>query len=134
MTAEDEVRRVLTTLNTDIAAWEQRRDAEAIGRLDECLSPDLVFRKADRTVVRKDTFMKALQGPSPFTSRESRDVAVAPFDDRALVTLTVVGTKADGSVGRYRNVRVFVRREGRWQLEVWFNDDVTSLPGLLLID
>jgi hypothetical protein len=74
--------------------------------------------------------MAALKGPSPFASRESRNVAVSISRDRALVTLTVIGTKKGGTRGAYRNVRIFFRREGQWSLEFWFNDDLTSLAEL----
>ena len=49
--------------------------------------------------------------------------------DRALVVLTVVTTKKDGTEERFRNIRMFIRRE-EWQLEFWFNDDVTQVTGL----
>ncbi len=120
----------LAELNIDIARWEQRRDDDAISKLDGCLSDDLVFRRADRTIVDKATFMSALKSPGPFAARESKNVAVTILRDRAVVSLTVIGTRKDGGRGVYRNVRVFFRRDGRWRLEFWFNDDVTSLAEL----
>jgi hypothetical protein len=120
----------LEQINSSIGTWEQERDAEAIEKLGELLSPELLFRRADGSVVGKPEFMKALRGPSPFATRAAEDVAVEIKGDRALVTLTVVTTKADGTKGRYRNVRLFVRRDDQWHLEFWFNDDVTSVPGL----
>jgi Domain of unknown function (DUF4440) len=120
----------LTELNIDIAQWEQRRDEDAIQRLDGCLSEELVFRRADRTIVDKAAFMHALKGPSPFASRESRNVALTISRDRAVVILTVIGTRKDGTRGVYRNVRVFFRREDGWRMELWFNDDMTSLAEL----
>ena len=118
----------LSELNTNIAQWEQQRDEEGVRQLDGCLSTALLFRRADRSVVDKAAFMNALKNPSPFTSRESRDVTVNIVGDRALATLTVIGTKKDGSRGVYRNVRLFFRRDGKWTMEFWFNDDVTSVP------
>jgi hypothetical protein len=119
--------RALDVLNTSIAEWEQRRDAAAIKSLDETLSPELLFRRADGTVVGKPEFMRALKEESPFSCRASRDVAVTVRGERALVTLTVLATrKNDGKEREYRNIRIYFRREGRWLLEVWFNDDVTS--------
>lgn len=120
----------LTTLNLNIADWEQWRDAGSIAKLDAVLSPALMFRRADGSVVDKDAFMLALQKPSPFSRRASKDVAVALAGERALVTLVVEGMKPDGSIGRYRNLRLFFRRAAKWQLEFWFNDDVTNAgPG-----
>jgi hypothetical protein len=50
--------------------------------------------------------------------------------NRAIVTLTVATTKEDGTKGRYRNIRMFIRRDEHWRLEFWFNDDVTDATGL----
>ena len=117
----------LTELNITLAEWEQRRDEDAIQCLDKCLSHDLVFRRADRTFVGKAAFMNALRGPSPFVRRESRNVTVDLMGDRALVVLTVIGTRDNGSQGVYRNIRVFFHADdGEWRLEVWWNDDITS--------
>jgi hypothetical protein len=121
--------RELVTLNIDVATWEQTRDAASIARLDDCLSRDLVFRRADRRVVDKEAFMKGLRDESPFVNRESHDVSVSLVRDRAMVTVIVSAARKDGTVGWYRNVRLFFRRGDRWQMEVWFNDDVTSLMG-----
>ena len=127
MTTEPQVD-LLTELNINIAEWEQRRDAACIEKLAGVLSPSLIFRRADGSVADKDTFMRGLQTPSPFAKRESHDVVVTITGDRALVTLLVIGTKHDGSAGRYRNVRLFFRSGAAWQLEFWFNDDVSALP------
>jgi ketosteroid isomerase-like protein len=120
----------LESINASIADWEQTRDEGTIRKLDEILSPDLLFRRADKSVIGKHEFIAALSGPSPFATRESEHAVVEVRGDRALVTLTVATTKADGTKNRYRNVRMFVRRDGRWLLEFWFNDDVTQIPGL----
>jgi hypothetical protein len=121
---------LLQSINLGIAAWEQARDAEAIGKLDEILSPHMVFRRADKTVVGKTEFMDALSGPSPFASRESRIVVLDVRGDRALGTVIVTTAKEDGSVNHYRNIRWFGRRDDRWLLEYWFNDDITGLVGI----
>jgi ketosteroid isomerase-like protein len=120
----------LERTNSSIADWEQKRDADAIARLDEVLSPDLVFRRANKTVVGKQEFMAGLSEPSPFASRESEDATVEIRGDRALVTLTVATTKEDGTESRYRTIRMFIRRDERWRVEFWFNDDVTHVTGL----
>jgi len=53
---------------------------------------------------------------------------VSLLDDRALVTLILVGTRADdGSVHRYRNIRLFSRAADKWILEFWYNYEVTGL-------
>ena len=127
----------LHRVNRELADWEQARDAKAVRKLDELLSPDLLFRRADKSVVGKKEFMEALSGPSPFTKRESTNVDVVLRDERALATLIVTTTKEDGSVNRYRNIRWFARDGGRWRLEYWFNDNVADarhLSGCLARD
>ena len=85
---------------------------------------------AFRSVVGKEAFMKGLGGPSPFASRESRSGSLTVLGDRAVAVVTVIGKREKGPPGVYRNVRVFFRRDGNWRLEVWFNDDLTSLTDL----
>lgn len=127
--ADSEENRLKDT-NLSIADWEQIRDTEAIETLDALISPELVFRRADKTVVGKRDFMAGLRKPSPFAKRESENAAVEIHGNRALVTLTVATTKEDGTRGRYRNIRMFIRRDEHWRLEFWFNDDVTDVTGL----
>jgi Domain of unknown function (DUF4440) len=130
MDAEARDVELLRAMNLKIAEWEQRRDADAVEQLDSTIAESLVFRRADGNVVGKAEFMQALQGPSPFLERSSRDVSVQVRGDRAFVVLTVVATKPDASTGFYRNVRVFFRHDPTWLLEAWFNDDVTNVTGL----
>lgn len=125
--AKDEAQ--LKRTNVRFADWEQRRDDKAIENLDKVLSTELVFRRADGKIVGKREFMAGLREPSPFAKRESENVAVEVREDRALVTLTVTTVKADGTEGRYRNIRLFTRRDGDWRLEFWFND-ATHVTGV----
>ena len=120
----------LTRTNLSIGEWEQERDPAAVAKLDEILSPDLLFRRADKTIAGKREFITGLSKPGPFTKRTSDLAAVDVRGDRALVTVIVSATREDGSTGRYRNIRLFFRRDGHWQLEFWFNDDVTDITGL----
>jgi hypothetical protein len=118
---------LLQSVNRELADWEQARDTKAVRKLDELLSPDLLFRRADKSIVGKKDFMEALSGPSPFVKRESTNVDVVLRNERALATLIVTTTKKDGSVNHYRNIRWFARNGGRWRLEYWFNDNITEL-------
>jgi hypothetical protein len=120
----------LRELNIQIAQWEQQRDKDAIGQLDRCLSDGLIFRRADRTIVDKAAFLSALNGPSPFVSRESRNVTITISRDRAMAIVTVITVKQGGAQNAYRNVRLFSRQGEAWGLEFWFNDDVSSLAEL----
>ena len=47
----------LERINSSIGTWEQERDAEAIEKLDVLLSPELLFRRADGSIVGKPEFM-----------------------------------------------------------------------------
>lgn len=95
------------------------------------LSDQLIFRRASGKVVGKlgeDGFLEGLSKLSPFASRASTEIAVQFLDDRALVTLIVVGTRADdGSVHRYRNIRLFSRTGENWVMELWYNYEITGL-------
>jgi hypothetical protein len=120
----------LIQLNMDIAQWEQQRDEGAIRKLDRYLAETLLFRRADRSVVDKASFMKALGGPSPFASRHSGKPAVTIKGERAVSIVTVFTVKTDGSRNAYRNIRQFSRQGDEWRLEFWFNDDISSLMEL----
>jgi hypothetical protein len=120
MTSREE----LISTNLSLAAWEQQRDEQAIERLDTVISQNLLFRRADGTVVGKLEFMAGLDRPSPFAERSSEIDAVEIREDRALVVSTVVGRTANGVLKRYRNLRWFVLTNGAWQLVFWFNDEL----------
>lgn len=117
---------VLRELNENVAKWEQRRDAPAIEALDLAVSSALVFKRADQTVVGKSEFMQGLERPSPYTERRSESISVHTMGSRALATLTVVTTKPGGEVSHFRNIRFLARRDGRWQIESWFNEEVAG--------
>jgi len=120
----------LVRLNDRIAKMEQQADADAYGFFSTHLAHNLVFRRASGKVVGKfgdDGFLAGLK-TNPFKSRVPEETAVSFVGERALVTLIIVGTrKDDGSVHRYRNIRVFSRRENLWILECWYNYEITGL-------
>ena len=92
----------------------------------------LIFRRASGVVVGKSgegSFLESLATkPSPFILREAEEIAVTLLDGRALVTLIVVGTKADGTVKRYRNIRLFSQSGDDWKLDLWYNYELTGEP------
>ena len=96
----------LIELNRKSVEMEQAADgqarAEEAGKFFEAfLSNQLIFRRASGKVVGKygpEGFMEGLVN-NPFSARESEDFTMKQIGNRALVTLTVVGTTAkDGSV------------------------------------
>ncbi|MEU1972156.1 nuclear transport factor 2 family protein [Microbacterium sp. NPDC019599] len=113
---------VLRSLNALVAEWEQRRDETAVGRLDEILSGDLLFRRANGEVVDKTAFMASLSGPSPFADRTSDVLSVDVLGNAALVVVMVTTTDADGVASRFRNVRALTRTDDDWQIRFWFNE------------
>jgi hypothetical protein len=119
----------LDGLNREIARREQEGGG-AVAFFDDHLSPQLVFRRASGQVVGKfgpDGFFATL-GSTPFASREVEDLAVHPVGNRAVVTLIAVGRRHDdGSVHRYRNIRVFSHAHGRWIMDAWYNYEIPSL-------
>jgi hypothetical protein len=120
----------LLAANGRIAEMEQAADEKAEAFFRALLSDHLVFRRASGKVVGKDGedgFLSTLR-KNPFYCRLSEDVQVTEIGDHALVTLIVVATRTDdGSVHRYRNIRLFRRIAGRWQLDFWYNYEVTGL-------
>ena len=64
---------------------------------------------------------------NPFADRQAEDIVVTLLGGRALVTLVVVATRPDGSVARYRNIRLFSESNGIWIVELWYNYEITFL-------
>jgi hypothetical protein len=130
--SRDEEERELVQLNEQFAAQEQRGE-DARGFFQRHLSDQLVFRRADGSVVGKGGtlgtkgFLESLSVESPFASRLAEDIAVTLRDGQALVTLVVHTVKKDGTQGRYRNIRLFSKRGDDWVLDFWYNYDLTSL-------
>jgi glyoxylase I family protein len=110
----------LRDLNVAIGTAEKEHDVEF---LREVLHDDLVFRRADGTVVGKDEYLGALQD----RTYEALDVEISDVDARcesAVVTAIVTARGTSGGVrfaGTFRNVRTFVRDEERWRCRVWIN-------------
>ena len=120
----------LTKLNEQIVEVEQAGGAEASVYFGALLSDQLIFRRANGKVVGKagpEGFLEGLKKAGPFSSRRSKDISVTQLGDRALVTLIVVGTRADDrSVHSYQNIRLFSRSGDNWTMEFWYNYEITS--------
>lgn len=105
----ESTKNALVELNQQIGQMEQQGE-EAKEFFQTHLSDQLIFRRASGKVVGKsgpEGFLEGLKN-NPFTSRVVEDISVRLMDDRALVTLIVVGTrKDDASIHRYRNIRLF---------------------------
>ena len=118
----------LSTLNEQSVEVEQAGGDEARKYFEKLLSDQLIFRRATGKVVSKAEFLEGFKKSSPFSSRSCGIVSVTPLNDRALVTLIVVATRADdGSVHHYRNIRLFSRSGQDWLMELWYNYEITGL-------
>ena len=123
----EQMQNALIELNEEIARQEQQGET-AREYFQKLLSDQLLFRRVSGKVVGKSEsggFLEELKN-NPFSSRTPEEIAVSMLDDRALVTLVIVGTrKDDGSVHRYRNIRLFSRAGDKWLLELWYNYEIT---------
>ena len=120
---------ILAALNRRFAEMEQQSGREALKFFRVHLSHELIFRRANGNVVgkfEKEGFLEGLSS-NPFQSRAVEDMSVTQQGERALVTLTIVGTRKDeGSVHRYRNIRLFSRSGQHWIAEFWYNYELTG--------
>ena len=94
--------------------------------LREHLADNLVFRRASGQLVNKETYLAELVLPdNTYEFIHSEDVEVLVYDeDTALVSLRVWAKgKRSGTLfeGMYRNTRLFLKKQGKWQCAVWFN-------------
>ena len=115
----------LIALNEEAVKLEQAGGADAHTFFEAHLSNQLLFRRASGKLVGKEEFLAGLDQAGHFSSRRPEDIRLTQLDDRALVTLVVVGTRADdGSVHRYRNIRLFSRSGEKWVMELWYNFEI----------
>jgi hypothetical protein len=117
------VKDVLQDLNRRFSDEEQKGQ-EAVPFFERYLSDKLIFRRVSGQTIGKhgpNGFLENLKKGTPFVSRRSEDIAIELVGDRALVTLIVVGTRGDGGLDRFRNIRLFTRSEDCWILEFWYN-------------
>jgi Domain of unknown function (DUF4440) len=112
----DDLRRA----NTEIGVAEKNHDLDF---LDAALDDDLIFRRADGSIVGKDAYLKSVCRRT-YDCISTEVVEVDQRADSAVVTaiVTASGT-ADGTPfsGTFRNVRAFVGGKGRWRCSIWIN-------------
>jgi hypothetical protein len=123
---DERTKNYLTELNREMVQMEQQGEA-AREYFEPRLSDQLLFRRASGKVDSRSGFLGGLKN-NPFERRESEDVSAVVQGDRALVRLIVAGKrKDDGSVQRYRNIRLFSRSGDEWVLEFWYNYEIPDL-------
>jgi uncharacterized protein (TIGR02246 family) len=110
-TAEQEIRRLLD----ELAAAHLHNDGAAFDRLR---ADDYAFTTADGRFLDKAQ-MTLQPGDFALTAYTHEDVRVRVYGDAAVATggLTLAGTfRGRPRDGHHRWTRVFVKRDGRWQL------------------
>jgi hypothetical protein len=106
----------LKELNEAIGDAENRGDREWLSGI---LAPRLAFQRADkaRTV---DDQVAFLQKVTPGGDRVTRIIEpIEVCGDRAIVKCIVTAGGQD-----FHNLRLFVRREGKWKILGWANEQV----------
>lgn len=122
-------RQDLVSLTQRILKAEQAGASSDVAYLTTVLSDDLVFRRADKTVVDKATFLQNVASAAQkLTDREAFDIEVTVVGKAALVTLMVFAhANIDGQRRPriFKNIRFFVDRGSGWLLEHWYNEELT---------
>ena len=112
----------LIALNEQIGKAEYNRDE---GFLDKVLSDNLVFKRADETVVDKKQYLAGLTNPeNKYEYVIPQEIKVTQNGDIAFVSLLVYAKGTRGGkefIGTFRNQRVFMKTNGGWQCYIWVN-------------
>ena len=128
MTAQAGAQEDLTRLNAKIGEAEKRHEDRDLEFLARVLHDDLVFRRADGSIVGKQDYLEAV--PTRTYERLESEVVEIHERDKSTVAIVLVdasGTTAAGSFeGRFRNTRVFVNDAGRWLCRIWVNVPVQA--------
>jgi ketosteroid isomerase-like protein len=128
MTAQAGVQEDLSRINAKIGEAEKRHEDRDVEFLASVLHDDLVFRRADGSIVGKQDYLKAVPTRT-YERLESEVVEINERQDSTVVTVIVdaAGTTASGRFeGRFRNTRVFVNDGGRWLCRIWVNVPVQA--------
>lgn len=115
----------LIEINLKIGEAEKARDEAFLKRV---LADDLIFRRASGQVVNKTEYLTDLQNSAnTYDYLISEDVKPMLYEGIAVVSLRVkAGIKRGTSTfeGNFRNIRLFLRRNERWQCVIWFNTSI----------
>lgn len=106
----------LETLNIGIGDAENRGDAAWLAAI---LAPRMTFQRADpaRTIDDRETFLSKVSAGGKRATEVLKPIQL--FGDRAVVRCIVT---IEGK--RFDNLRLFVKRDGRWLLLGWANQAI----------
>lgn len=105
-----------------------------VNKMREILSDDLLFRRANGSIVTKTQYLEQLENPqNSYDYLESENIEASVNENAgqktAVVSLLVVarGQKGDTSfAGVFHNVRLFVKEAEGWRCRVWLNTKVAE--------
>jgi len=111
----------LKELNVKIGAAESSGDREWLASI---LAPHLAFQRADKllTVDDENAFLWKVKAGG----RRATEIVepIQLFGNRAIVQCIVrVWDSADKELGKFHNLRLFVKRAGQWKLLGWANEE-----------
>ena len=109
--AEAEVRQLLK----DLAPGSSKPDAKELGRL---YADEFTAINAYGQVLNKaETIAGRVSGRSSAQLYEVEEVTIQIYGDTAIAK-TITRIEANTLSGRFRHLRVFIKRDGRWQIIV----------------
>jgi ketosteroid isomerase-like protein len=113
----DNVEQAVMEMEEALRVAISKGDAKAYGRI---VGDDYVFTNQDAVMRTKAQMVSAYEsGSIKYESVKFDDLKVYAYGDTAVVTgrSTVKGTDGGKDIsGQYRYTRVYVKRQGRWQL------------------
>lgn len=111
------------TIADDMCRAEKEGDRKSLERY---LHQDLVFRRADGSIVGKEAFLADLKPRERLDWELMSDEPDAADARSESVALTLI---VRTSAGSFRNMRVFVQDDGGWRCRLWVNTELeTPLP------
>ena len=112
--------------------WNVMRVAGDADGLDTLLADDWMLTHSDGRTQTKAEYLDQLRtGSRTNQGIENRDVALRRYGDTAVVTGTSVqGGVTDGKPweGQFRFTRVWVQRDGRWQMVASHSSRIAQTP------
>ena len=122
----DSVEQAVMQMEEDLRVAISKGDAKAYARI---VGDDYVFTNPDAVMRTKAQMVSAYDsGSIKYESVKFDEIKVHPYGDAAVVTgrSTVKGMDGGKDIsGQFRYTRVYVKRQGRWQLVA---TQVTSIP------
>lgn len=112
------------------ASWNDLRLKPDVAGLDRLLADDWLLTHSDGRVQDKKDYLQELSSRARSNQAiENEDVSVRHYGQTAVVTGTSVQAGTSNGVpwsGRFRYTRVWILREGRWQMVASHSSRIAS--------